>query len=198
MTREERQLRYQTREWAEKRMPVIERSGGRCERELEDFRCENPGDHVHHLTYIREDTRSELPEDLAHWCAGCHAFTHGKSHSDPIVEQQNAARIKADREARLAAIRAEAAAEEAAAKEEEEAKKSTRGKILCPHCQQVYGSFDASLNLLWLEEWGTKEKVVKAVLFTWGGPTIEAKTPIFCVSTDDDEIDNAIDALLPK
>jgi hypothetical protein len=67
-----------SREWAELRDAVHERSGGTCER------CgTHPGDHVHHLTYERK--YQENIDDLAHWCRGCHEFVHKKSDDDPAV-----------------------------------------------------------------------------------------------------------------
>lgn len=78
--------KYQTylcsREWSELKNKVHERSGGVCER------CEvNPGENVHHLTYERK--YHERPEDLAHWCQGCHKFTHGKSDVDPAEDHSD-------------------------------------------------------------------------------------------------------------
>ncbi len=66
-----------SREWAKLKRAVHERSGGICER------CEdNPGENVHHLTY--EHKYAEQIDEVAHWCKGCHEFTHGKSDVDPV------------------------------------------------------------------------------------------------------------------
>lgn len=77
-----------SREWAVKRRAVLERCGEVCER------CHvNPVSAVHHLTYERKF--AERIEDLAGWCQGCHAFTHGKSDNDPLgvelIRRQNPA-----------------------------------------------------------------------------------------------------------
>lgn len=75
----ERYARYMTsREWALRKAPVKERSGGICER------CKiNPSDAVHHLSYARK--YHEEPEDLQDICEACHKFTHGKSDVDPAI-----------------------------------------------------------------------------------------------------------------
>jgi hypothetical protein len=73
-----------SREWSEKKQPVLDRCGGMCERcHVNEVVC------VHHLTY--EHKYDERPEELAAWCKGCHDFTHGKSNYDP------AAQLTADR-----------------------------------------------------------------------------------------------------
>lgn len=65
-----------SREWAEKREAVRDRSGGLCER------CGvNPMNACHHLTYLRK--YGEFLEDLQAICTPCHEFTHGKSDYDP-------------------------------------------------------------------------------------------------------------------
>lgn len=65
-----------SREWAERREAVRERSSNRCER------CRVlPMDACHHLTYERK--YNEHLEDLQAICNPCHAFTHGKSDVDP-------------------------------------------------------------------------------------------------------------------
>ncbi len=67
-----------SREWGVLKEAVHERAGGVCER------CNrNKIDAVHHLTYARK--YRELLTDLAGWCGGCHAFTHGKIDYDPRV-----------------------------------------------------------------------------------------------------------------
>lgn len=66
-----------SREWAERREAVRERSGDICER------CEVlPQDAVHHLTY--ENKYDEPLKDLQAICTPCHEFTHGKSEFDPL------------------------------------------------------------------------------------------------------------------
>lgn len=66
-------------DWGKLWAIVTERSGGKCER------CKvNDAASVHHLTYQRK--YQELPEDLIHYCQGCHDYTHGKSEVDPLQE----------------------------------------------------------------------------------------------------------------
>jgi hypothetical protein len=72
--------RYQqylcSREWAEKKNAVHERSFGRCER------CGlSKAAAVHHLTYIRK--YNERLEDLQNLCKACHEYIHDKSDYDP-------------------------------------------------------------------------------------------------------------------
>ncbi len=65
-----------SREWAEKREAVRERSLGKCER------CFiSPMEACHHLTYERK--YEERLEDLQAICNRCHEFTHGKNDFDP-------------------------------------------------------------------------------------------------------------------
>ena len=67
-----------SREWAEKREAVRNRSGGVCER------CELlPMSAVHHLTYQRK--YDENLDDLQAICEPCHLFTHGKSDVDLAI-----------------------------------------------------------------------------------------------------------------
>lgn len=73
-------LRYRrymrSREWAERKRPVKERSRGICER------CHFArARHVHHLHYLNR--YAEPPEDLQHLCEECHCFLHGMSDYDP-------------------------------------------------------------------------------------------------------------------
>lgn len=78
-SKEKYQLYLCSREWAERRMPVLMRSGGKCERCLHyDL------DHVHHVSYANK--YNEPPEDLAGFCRFCHEFTHGKSNWDPLAK----------------------------------------------------------------------------------------------------------------
>lgn len=80
-TKEKYNLYLCSREWAEKREAVRERSGGKCER------CGvNAMDACHHLTYERK--YAELVEDLQATCTPCHEFTHGKRDSDPSSERR--------------------------------------------------------------------------------------------------------------
>ncbi len=68
-----------SREWAEKREAVRERSYDKCER------CfMMPMEACHHLTYERK--YKEEIEDLQAICNGCHAFTHGKSDFNPATD----------------------------------------------------------------------------------------------------------------
>lgn len=68
-------------EWGKLREIVTDRSGGKCDR------CKvNDAASVHHLTYQRK--YQELPEDLIHYCQGCHDYTHGKSELDPLAVEQ--------------------------------------------------------------------------------------------------------------
>jgi len=68
-------------EWGRLRAIVTKRSGGKCER------CKvNDAAAVHHLTYQRK--YQELPEDLIHYCQGCHDYTHGKSTVDPMPRRK--------------------------------------------------------------------------------------------------------------
>ncbi len=70
-----------SREWAERKRPVLERCNGVCER------CgDNAVESVHHLTYERK--YAERLEDLAAWCKGCHDFTHGHSDVDPVEKKR--------------------------------------------------------------------------------------------------------------
>lgn len=76
--REKYQAYLCSREWAEKRQAVKERSGDRCER------CRIlPMEACHHLTYARK--YSEKLEDLQAICNACHEYTHGKADFDPKV-----------------------------------------------------------------------------------------------------------------
>lgn len=58
-----------SRDWAERRMVVIARSGGRCE-----MGCGRRGEQVHHQTYLR--VYHEDPADLIHLCRFCHDDIH--------------------------------------------------------------------------------------------------------------------------
>lgn len=74
--KEKRHAYYCSREWGMLKEKVHRRAGGMCER------CYlNPIGAVHHLTYIR--LYQERLTDLQGICEGCHAFTHGKSETDP-------------------------------------------------------------------------------------------------------------------
>jgi hypothetical protein len=77
MNEKERYQKYlASREWWTKRMAVMERCGGNCER------CHSyPVDAVHHLTYIRK--YDELLTDLQGICKACHDFIHARSNVDP-------------------------------------------------------------------------------------------------------------------
>jgi hypothetical protein len=66
-----------SREWAEKREAVRERSGDRCER------CGGPQQAVHHLTYER--IGHELLEDLQAVCDPCHEYLSAKREDDPAA-----------------------------------------------------------------------------------------------------------------
>jgi hypothetical protein len=71
-----RKMYYRSREFTERKAPVIERSKGICER------ChKRPGELVHHLHY--RSLYNEQPEDMQHWCKGCHDFVEGRSNVDP-------------------------------------------------------------------------------------------------------------------
>lgn len=76
-TEQERYQRYLcSREWGLLKEQVHSRSRGTCER------CRsNPGDAVHHVTYIRK--YCETLDDLIHLCEPCHSFIHGRSDVDP-------------------------------------------------------------------------------------------------------------------
>lgn len=67
-----------SREWAEKREAVRNRSHGICER-CKFYKM----DACHHLTYERK-YHEEL-SDLQAICKKCHEFTHGKSDADPAI-----------------------------------------------------------------------------------------------------------------
>ncbi len=79
ISEQERYARYMTsREWAIRKRPVKERSGGVCER------CKiNPSTAVHHLTYER--IYRERLEDLQDICEACHSFIHGLTFEDPLM-----------------------------------------------------------------------------------------------------------------
>lgn len=82
---EKRHRYYCSREWAEKRNKVRDRSRGICER------CDHHhASHVHHLTYRR--LYDEPLEDLQHLCAGCHEFISGVSEVDPVEIRKAVAR----------------------------------------------------------------------------------------------------------
>lgn len=68
-----------SREWGVLREAVHARAMGKCER------CViNDIDAVHHLTYKRQ--YKERLEDLQGLCERCHAFTHGRSNTDPLLD----------------------------------------------------------------------------------------------------------------
>ena len=68
-----------SREWAEKKESIRQRSHGRCER------CTYGNfDACHHLTYIRK--YDERLEDLQAICNECHRYVHGKSYIDPALD----------------------------------------------------------------------------------------------------------------
>lgn len=78
--REKYQAYLCSREWAEKKVAVHKRAGGKCER------CRVlPIDAVHHLTYARK--YNEQLEDLQAICQPCHDFTHGKEDFDPTWDR---------------------------------------------------------------------------------------------------------------
>ena len=76
MTRTQYHEYLASREWAQIKKTVTERSGGLCER------CKaRPAASVHHKTY--EHLGAERLEDILHLCEPCHLFLSAKSDSDP-------------------------------------------------------------------------------------------------------------------
>lgn len=75
-SREKYQLYLCSREWAEKKQAVLERSEGKCERCIHGMMEE-----VHHKTY--QNKYNERLEDLQGLCFDCHRFVHAKSNFDP-------------------------------------------------------------------------------------------------------------------
>lgn len=67
-----------SREWAQRREAVRERSGGRCERCLT-----NTMQAVHHLTYA--NLGNEPLTDLVAICNPCHEYLSAKRQDDPIT-----------------------------------------------------------------------------------------------------------------
>jgi len=69
---------YCSREWAQRKTAVRERSKGTCERCHRDR-----ASHVHHDTYDR--LYNEAMTDLRDLCEACHKFIHDKSDFDPVA-----------------------------------------------------------------------------------------------------------------
>lgn len=70
---------YSSATWAAKRVAVIRRSGGWCERG-----CGRRGNAVHHTPEAYRYLGYERPEELEHLCETCHCLQHGKA---PRVER---------------------------------------------------------------------------------------------------------------
>jgi hypothetical protein len=82
MDKEKYHVYLASREWALKKEAVKDRSGGICERCMN-----NKSEAVHHLSY--QHIYDEPLEDLLDVCGACHEYLSGKSNIDPSTSDYN-------------------------------------------------------------------------------------------------------------